>query len=65
VQAPEDTVEDPVVVFQGTAAAAAVSGWRKEWSDPCPVMIRKFMATAHGRPAKGDLLSRPVVSAVV
>ena len=64
-QAPEDAVEEAVMAFQGPATAAAVSRRGEERRDALPVAIRKFMATAHGGPTKGNLLLRRVESAVV
>jgi len=65
VEAPEDTVEDAMVVFQGSATAGAVSRRGEEVRDAFPVGIRKFMAMAQGRPTKENLLLRRVESAVV
>jgi hypothetical protein len=65
MQTPENTIEDAMVVFRGSAASPVVARRREEVCDALPVGIGKFMTMAHGRPAEANLPLRQVGSAVM
>jgi len=54
VQAPQDAVEDAMVIFKGSAAATAVSALREEVRDASPLLPRKRVPLAHWKlPGRG------------
>jgi hypothetical protein len=65
VQAPQDAVEEAVMIFQGPTAAAVVRRVGEERRDAFPVGIGKFMTRAQGWPPRRSLPSRRVGSGVM
>src|SRR5207245_4478217 len=65
VKAPQDSVEEAVVVFQGSATAAVVHPVWEERGDALPLQPRKFVPAAHRRLPWGYILPPQVGSAVM
>jgi len=48
VEAPEDPIEDALMILPGSATTVLVGRVREEWGDTLPLPLREFMATRHG-----------------
>ena len=65
VKAPQDSIEEAVVIFQGPATAAVVYPVWEEGRDALPLRPRKLVPTAHRQLPRGYLPSSQLGSAVM